>query len=110
VWGTVVFFFINLAGVIGSVVVSSFGTRWFDTWLPQGFTTRWYGAVPSVPFVILTMTPFIGQIDPAIERAARMCGARTWQVFPAHPRSPAGAGGSWPPRFSFWSGRSVCSS
>jgi putative spermidine/putrescine transport system permease protein len=37
--------------------------------------------VPSVPFVILTMTPFIEQIDPAIERAARMCGARTWQVF-----------------------------
>jgi putative spermidine/putrescine transport system permease protein len=37
--------------------------------------------VPSVPFVILTMTPFIEQIDPAIERAARMCGARTRQIF-----------------------------
>ncbi len=37
--------------------------------------------VPTIPFVILTMTPFIEQIDPAIERAARMCGARTWQVF-----------------------------
>ncbi|GAB4084624.1 ABC transporter permease subunit [Myceligenerans cantabricum] len=37
--------------------------------------------VPSVPFVILTMTPFIEQINPAIENAARMCGARTWQVF-----------------------------
>jgi hypothetical protein len=37
--------------------------------------------VPSVPFVILTMTPFIEQIDPAIERAARMCGAGTRQVF-----------------------------
>jgi len=36
--------------------------------------------VPSVPFVILTMTPFIEQIDPAIERAARVCGARTHQV------------------------------
>ena len=32
--------------------------------------------VPSVPFVILTMTPFIEQIDPQIETAARMCGAR----------------------------------
>jgi putative spermidine/putrescine transport system permease protein len=31
--------------------------------------------------VILTMTPFIEQIDPAIERAARMCGARTRHVF-----------------------------
>jgi putative spermidine/putrescine transport system permease protein len=169
VWGIVAAFFINLAGVIGSVVVSSFGTRWFDTWLPEGgYTTRWYGQawdeftlfpvlivtlevsvlvvgisvligvpasyvlarrsfpgrrllyllfllpilmppitygiplatvlykygfaghlsgvvlanlVPSVPFVILTMTPFIEQIDPAIERAARMCGAGTRQVF-----------------------------
>ncbi|MDQ7904102.1 ABC transporter permease subunit [Phytohabitans sp. ZYX-F-186] len=168
VWGLVAFFFVNLAGVIGSVVVSSFGTRWFDTWLPEGWTADWYSAawdefdllhvllvtvevsalvvgisvligvpaayvlarrsflgrrvlyllfllpilmppitygiplatvlykygfaghlsgvvlanlVPSVPFVILTMTPFIEQIDPAIERAARMCGARTRHVF-----------------------------
>jgi putative spermidine/putrescine transport system permease protein len=168
VWGLVAFFFVNLAGVIGSVVVSSFGTRWFDTWLPEGATTAWYATawdefdlfhvllvtlevsalvvgisvligvpaayvlarrsffgrralyllfllpilmppitygiplatvlykygfaghlsgvllanlVPSVPFVILTMTPFIEQIDPAIERAARMCGARTRHVF-----------------------------
>jgi putative spermidine/putrescine transport system permease protein len=169
VWGAVVFFFVNLAGVIGAVVVSSFGTRWFDSWLPEGgWTTKWYAQawdeftllpvltvtlevsllvvgiavlvgvpaayvlarrsfpgrrllyllfllpilmppitygiplatvlykyglaghlsgvvlanlVPSVPFVILTMTPFIEQIDPAIERAARMCGAGTTQVF-----------------------------
>jgi putative spermidine/putrescine transport system permease protein len=168
VWGVVVAFFVFLAGVIGSVVVSSFGTRWFDTWLPLGWTPRWYAQawdeftllpvlivtlevsalvvgislligvpaayvlarrgfpgrrllyllfllpilmppitygiplatvlykygfagnlsgvvlanlVPSVPFVILTMTPFIEQIDPAVERAARMCGAGTRQVF-----------------------------
>jgi putative spermidine/putrescine transport system permease protein len=168
VWGVVIFFFVNLAGLIGSVVVSSFGRRWFDTWLPQSWTGQWYGQawheftlldvlivtvevsllvvlisvlvgvpasyvlarrtfpgrrvlyllfllpilmppitygiplatvlykygfaghlsgvvlanlVPSIPFVILTMTPFIEQVDPAIERAARMCGARTWQVF-----------------------------
>ncbi|MEV6847987.1 ABC transporter permease subunit [Actinoplanes sp. NPDC051411] len=168
VWGVVIFFFVNLAGLIGSVLVSSFGSRWFDTWLPQSWTTQWYGQawheftlldvlivtvevsllvvvisvlvgvpasyvlarrtfpgrrllyllfllpilmppitygiplatvlykygfaghlsgvvlanlVPSIPFVILTMTPFIEQVDPAIERAARMCGARTWQVF-----------------------------
>ncbi|MEV0211400.1 ABC transporter permease subunit [Streptomyces sp. NPDC050788] len=36
--------------------------------------------VPSVPFVVLTMTPFIEQIDPRIEAAARMCGARTSSV------------------------------
>jgi putative spermidine/putrescine transport system permease protein len=168
VWGVVAFFFLNLAGVIGSVLVSSFGTSWFDTWLPNSFTGKWYGQawhdfslrqvltttlevsllvvaisvligvpasyvlarrsfpgrrvlyllfllpilmppitygiplatvlykygfaghlsgvvlanlVPSVPFVILTMTPFIEQIDPAIERAARMCGAHTGQIF-----------------------------
>ncbi|GAA3918364.1 ABC transporter permease [Actinoplanes auranticolor] len=168
VWGVVLAFFIFLAGVIGSVVVSSFGTQWFDTWLPVGWTPKWYAQswdeftllpvlivtlevsvlvvgisvligvpaayvlarrsfpgrrllyllfllpilmppitygiplatvlykygfagnlsgvvlanlVPSVPFVILTMTPFIEQIDPAVERAARMCGAGTRQVF-----------------------------
>jgi putative spermidine/putrescine transport system permease protein len=168
VWGAVAFFFVFLAGVIGSVLVSSFGERWFDSWLPESFTTGWYGAawrefglldvllvtlevsllvvaisvlvglpasyvlarrsfpgrrllyllfllpilmppitygiplatvlykygfaghlsgvvlanlVPSIPFVILTMTPFIEQVDPSIERAARMCGARTHQIF-----------------------------
>ncbi|WP_083974365.1 ABC transporter permease [Herbidospora daliensis] len=168
VWGAVTLFFVGVAGVIGSVLVNSFGTRWFDTWLPEGYTTDWYGQaweeftllpvlgvtlmvcllvtgisvlvgvpasyvlarrsfygrravylmfllpilmppitygiplatvlyeygfaghlsgvvlanlVPSIPFVILTMTPFIEQIDPAVERAARVCGARTRQVF-----------------------------
>jgi putative spermidine/putrescine transport system permease protein len=168
VWGAVVFFLLNLAGVIGAVVVNSLGTRWFDAWLPEGFTTQWYGRawdefalfdvlvvtlkvalavvvgsillgvpaayalarrgfpgkrlvmltfllpllvppitygiplatvlydadlagrlsgvilanlVPAVPFVILVMTPFIEQIDPNIEAAARMCGAGTRQVF-----------------------------
>ncbi len=37
--------------------------------------------VPSVPFVIITMTPFIEQINPTIENAARMCGAGMRQVF-----------------------------
>jgi putative spermidine/putrescine transport system permease protein len=36
--------------------------------------------VPSVPFVVLTMTPFIEQIDPKVEAAARMCGASTRAV------------------------------
>ncbi|MER6912095.1 ABC transporter permease subunit [Streptomyces sp. NPDC000594] len=169
-WVTVLvfgFFFVNLAGVIGVPLVDSFGTRWFTTWLPEGWTTRWYGSawrefslgqvfwttalvsvlvvavsvvigvpaayalarrdfpgkrlvlllfllpilvppitygiplatvlykfhlagtltgvvlanlVPSVPFVVLTMTPFIEQIDPRIEAAARMCGAGTASV------------------------------
>ncbi|MGC4837691.1 ABC transporter permease [Micromonospora vinacea] len=168
VWGAVIFFFLNLLGVVASVLVSSFGQRWFDTWLPDGYTTSWYARawdefallqvivvtlevsvlvvglslvigvpaayalarrsfpgkrliflvfllpilmppitygiplatvlykfglaghmsgvvlanlVPSVPFVILTMTPFIEQIDPRIESAARMCGAGLRTVF-----------------------------
>ena len=168
VWAVVAFFFINLLGVILSVVVDSFGTSWFGGWAPNGYTTHWYGdawhefalkqvlkvtaevaiavvvlsvviggpaayvlarrdfplkklvmvlfllpilvppitygiplaivlnkwhlgghldgvilanLVPSVPFVVLTMTPFIEQIDPKIEAAARTCGARTSSVF-----------------------------
>ena len=168
VWGAVALFGVFLLGIVGSVLVNSFGTRWFGSWLPQGYTTRWYSEawqsfglfqvvvvtlevaaavvvlsvligvpasyvlarrafpgkrlvflafllpimmppitygiplatvlykfglaghlsgvilanlVPCVPFVILTMTPFIEQIDPAIERAARMSGARTFAVF-----------------------------
>lgn len=37
--------------------------------------------VPSIPFVILTMTPFIEQINPTIESAARMSGANLRKVF-----------------------------
>ncbi|MET7968357.1 ABC transporter permease [Micromonospora sp. NPDC005305] len=168
VWGAVIFFFLNLLGVVGSVLVSSFGQRWFNSWLPDGYTSKWYGEawtefalfqvikvtlevsllvvglslligvpaayvlarrnfpgkrtiylvfllpilmppitygiplatvlykfglaghlsgvvlanlVPSVPFVILTMTPFIEQIDARIESAARMCGAGLRSVF-----------------------------
>ncbi|MGH3438003.1 MAG: ABC transporter permease [Sciscionella sp.] len=168
VWVVVAFFFLNLIGLIASVVVDSLGSKWFNTWLPQGFTFHWYSdawrdfglssvllvtlevaavvvllsvvigvpasyalarrefpgkrivmllfvlpilvppitygiplatvlykvhlagslsgvilanLVPSVPFVILTMTPFIEQIDPKIESAARMCGARTTAIF-----------------------------
>jgi putative spermidine/putrescine transport system permease protein len=168
IWGALVFFFINLAGVAFSVLINSFSTQWFGTWWPAGFTTEFwksawhdfdiwqvlvvtiqvslsvvvisalvgvpaayvlarrnfplkrlvmlvfllpvmvppiaYGIplatvlytyhmansltgvilvnlVPAVPFVILTMTPFIEQIDPKVESAARMCGARTYQVF-----------------------------
>jgi putative spermidine/putrescine transport system permease protein len=36
---------------------------------------------PALPFVVLIMTPFIEQIDPNLERAARMMGAPTFRVF-----------------------------
>ncbi len=37
--------------------------------------------VPTVPFVILVMIPFIEQIDPRIEAAARVFGASTVRLF-----------------------------
>lgn len=167
-WAVVVFFFVNLIGLVGSVVVNSFATQWFATWWPAGATAGHYAdawhefglahvlavtlevslvvvvvstalgvpaayalarrdfpgrrlamlafllpvlvppiaygiplatvlakyqlnstltgvilanLVPSVPFVVLTMTPFIEQIDVKIESAARMCGAGTRRIF-----------------------------
>lgn len=47
-WGKVLFYFIigffivNLIGLVGTVLVDSFAARWFGTWLPPEFTTRWY--------------------------------------------------------------------
>ncbi|MET7682350.1 ABC transporter permease [Streptomyces sp. NPDC005423] len=166
-WAALAFFFVNLLGVIVTVLLNSFGRHWFDSWLPGGWTSHWYGdawrefdlgqvlattlevtltvvvislvlgvpaayalarrtfpgkrlvttlfvlpilvppiaygiplatvlykfqlagsvtgvvlanLVPSIPFVVFTMTPFIEQIDPKIEHAARMCGASTLTV------------------------------
>jgi putative spermidine/putrescine transport system permease protein len=168
IWAMVIFFILNFTAMIATVLVNSFGTRWFGTWLPASFTTRWYvsawqefqlhdvlivtfevvGAVvllsgllgvpaayalarrnfpgkqfvillfllpmlippitfgiplatvlyqshlggnmsgvilanlvPTVPFVVLVMIPFIEQIDPRIEAAARVFGAGTFRMF-----------------------------
>ena len=168
IWALVIFFIVNFTAMVAAVVVNSFGTRWFNAWLPAGFTTRWYqsawdefqlhdvlivtfevvGAVvlisgllgvpaayalarrnfpgkqivlllfllpmlippitfgiplatvlyqthfggnmtgvilanlvPTVPFVVLVMIPFIEQIDPRVEAAARVFGAGTGRLF-----------------------------
>jgi putative spermidine/putrescine transport system permease protein len=168
VWTITGFFVLNLLVMIATVVTSSFATRWLGTWLPAGWTVKWYfsawdefqlddllvttfevaftvvlvsGAigipaayalarrhflgkqiitllflvpllvppvtygiplatvlykagiggtlagviaanlVPSVPFVILVMVPFVEQIDPRIEAAARVFGAGTFRLF-----------------------------
>ncbi|KMO31084.1 ABC transporter permease [Methylobacterium variabile] len=168
VWAVTLLFCLNLLAMIAAVVLNSFATRWLGTWLPLGFTTRWYASawdefqlgdvlvvtlqvvflvvlvsgllgvtaayalarrdfpgkrlvmlafllpllvppitygiplatvlyraglagtlwgvvlanlVPSVPFVVLVMIPFIEQIDPRIEAAARVFGAGTRQLF-----------------------------
>lgn len=167
-WALIGFFIVNLFGMIATVVTSSFATRWLGTWLPAGWTTRWYSAawaefqlhdvlfvtfqiaflvvalsgligvpaayalarrdfpgkklvmllfllpllvppitfgiplatvlyqtgfagqmsgvvlanlVPTVPFVVLVMIPFIEQIDTKIEAAARVFGANTFKLF-----------------------------
>lgn len=52
---------IGLGGTLGGVIIANL--------------------VPAVPFVILIMIPFIEQIDPKIESAARVFGASTLQLF-----------------------------
>lgn len=168
VWAFVGFFILNLFAMIATVIIDSVARRWLGTWLPTGWTTRWYGSawdefqlgdvltvtfeavglvvlisgllgvpaayalarrefpgkravmllfllpllippitygipmatvlyqaglagsmtgvvlanlVPTVPFVVLVMIPFIEQIDPRIESAARVFGADTPRVF-----------------------------
>jgi putative spermidine/putrescine transport system permease protein len=168
VWGVAILFVLNLLAVIAVVIINSFATRWLGTWLPAGWTTRWYlsawkefqlsgvvlvtfemtftvviisgligvmaayalarrnfpgkraivllfllpllippltygiplatllyqlglggtfwgvvliNLVPSVPFVVLVMIPFVEQIDPRIEAAARVFGAGTTSLF-----------------------------
>ncbi|WP_160003258.1 ABC transporter permease [Rhizobium sp. 18055] len=168
IWALATLFVLNLLAVIAAVVVNSFATRWLGTWLPVGWTTKWYfsawkefqlssvvlvtfeivftvviisgilgvttayalarrefagkrlvvllfllpllippltygiplatvlyqlglggtfwgvvliNVVPSLPFVVLVMIPFIEQIDPRIEAAARVFGAGTTSLF-----------------------------
>jgi putative spermidine/putrescine transport system permease protein len=52
---------VGLAGTLGGVVLANM--------------------IPMVPFVILVMTPFIEQIDPNLEAAARVCGAGIGRMF-----------------------------
>jgi putative spermidine/putrescine transport system permease protein len=168
VWAVVGFFIVNLFAMIATVIVNSLATRWLGTWLPAGYTTRWYysaadefqlsdvlvvtfevvfavvalsgllgvpaayamarrdfpgkrlvmllfllpllvppitfgiplatvlyraelggtiwgviiaNLVPTVSFVILVMIPFVEQIDPRVEAAARVFGAGTGRLF-----------------------------
>ncbi|HJP80465.1 MAG TPA: ABC transporter permease subunit [Pseudonocardiaceae bacterium] len=161
-------FLLGLFGAIAMVLLSSFAARWSTTWLPGGYTARWYGdawsaygvpgmlavtfevalavvalslvvalpiayvlarlefagkrpvlllfllpqviptmsyavplatflyrihlaetlpgvilvnLVPSLPFAVLVLVPFVEQIDPRVEQAARVHGAGTSAVF-----------------------------
>ncbi|HEV7719132.1 MAG TPA: ABC transporter permease subunit [Arsenicitalea sp.] len=168
VWVLTGFFILNVFGLMATVVLSSFSTRWLQSWLPAGLTPRWYvsawnefqlgsvltttfeivfvvvllsglvgvpaayalarrnfpgkklvillfllpllvppmtigiplatvlyqlglggtfwgvvlaNLVPSVPFVVVVMIPFIEQIDPKVEAAAQVFGANVFQLF-----------------------------
>jgi putative spermidine/putrescine transport system permease protein len=52
---------VGLAGTLGGVILANL--------------------VPALPFVILVMTPFVEQIDPTLEKAARVFGAGTLRIF-----------------------------
>ena len=169
--GIMAFFVVNIGCMIAATATNSLARQWFGTWLPEGFTGRWYleawkefqlasilvvtlqvvlavvllsvmvgvpaayamarrnfagkralmllfllplmvppitygiplatvmyrvhlagtlpgvilaNMIPALPFVILVMTPFIEQLDPNLEAAARVLGAGTvrmlWHV------------------------------
>jgi putative spermidine/putrescine transport system permease protein len=40
--GLMTFFVINIALMVFAVMTNSFATRWLGTWLPEGYTTKWY--------------------------------------------------------------------
>src|SRR5690625_2450311 len=42
VWALVAAFFIFLIGILVSVLMDSFGRRWFGGWLPEELTADWY--------------------------------------------------------------------
>ena len=42
IWALVFIFILNFIAMVATVVINSFGTRWFNAWLPAAFTTRWY--------------------------------------------------------------------
>src|SRR6478672_1469981 len=45
----VAIFLINLIGLVGTVVVDSFGDEWFNTWLPTGgYSGEWYDFIGKV--------------------------------------------------------------
>ena len=49
--------------------------------MPSGVVLILANLVPTVPFVILIMIPFVEQIDPRVESAARVFGAGLGRLF-----------------------------
>ena len=66
--------------------------------------------VPTVPFVILIMIPFVEQIDPRVEAAARVFGAGTGPAVRAGAGAAADCRASWRRCCWCWCAPSRCSS
>src|ERR1700734_489020 len=65
IWTLVGFFVVNLVAMVGSVVVNSFGTRWFNTWLPAGYTPQWYALAWNefgLPDILLVTVEGVGAV------------------------------------------------
>ncbi len=93
---------LNLLAMIGSVVVNSFGTRWFNTWLPSGYTTQWYSLAWNefqLPDILLVTLEVVGTVVADIgpdRRADGLCNGasripRQAGSHAAVPAAPAGA-------------------
>ncbi|WP_445491364.1 ABC transporter permease [Rhodopseudomonas sp. RCAM05734] len=56
--GLMTFFVINIALMVAAVMTNSFATRWLGTWLPEGYTTKWYFSAwkEFQPYDILIVT------------------------------------------------------
>jgi putative spermidine/putrescine transport system permease protein len=53
---TVGVFLLNLIGLVGTVVVDSFGDEWFNTWLPTGgYSGEWYAFIGTIHDVRLLL-------------------------------------------------------
>lgn len=44
IWGVIALFLVNVGLLIVAVATNSIATRWFGTWLPEGYTLAWYAS------------------------------------------------------------------
>lgn len=43
-WGFMIFMILNIGLMVASVLTNSVATKWFGTWMPEGFTLSWYAS------------------------------------------------------------------
>jgi putative spermidine/putrescine transport system permease protein len=65
VWAVVALFVVNLFAMIATVVVNSASSRWFGTWLPAGYTGRWYAQAWDefqLPDILIVTVQVVGAV------------------------------------------------